>query len=371
MPHNFHEQNIIWTFLNFGYKVVCINIHRKYFTNEITGIGKLPICNIYEEGDPYVGKIGRIKWELNNLGIIKFYKNIRQKIVEFINKTKPDIIYCFYGSAVLNEIKMIIESRIGIPLIHELLCYPSSLLYKKLKKENRIYKKIINKINTRIHASQFMVKYIKEKLNPKIGKDIIYMHYFSEKYFFKKRLPLISSKNREPHIIFLGVTDFSNPIDDVREQIHLISRLGIHVHLREPAPGIEKNKYIHIFPVFDSKSVFQGELSTYMTQFDACIVTYNVLPNYRKERFYFSLPSRFLFALTAGIPIVMPKGIFLSCEDIIKKYKIGFTYEKEEELLEKLNDHKFMNKMRQNAIENAKIFTAEFNFYKLQKVLES
>lgn len=372
MPHNFHEQNTVFTFLKQGYEVFVLNTSRNYFSNKITGIGKVEIFNLYESGDPYKGKAGRIRWELNNAGLIKCYRDIRIKIKRFIDKVKPDIIYCSFGSGVLNEINMITDDDITIPIIHNLLCYPAGLSLRKVHIENRLYEKAANRISLRIHPTEIMYKYMKSHINPTTGEDMIFMEYFSENYFFKKRLPLLSSSDGEPHLIFLGRTDFSDKrsIDNITSQILEFGSSGIHIHLREPSSNLPENKYIHIFPTFDSAKTFNGELSTFMTQFDGCIVSYDFSVNCCMDRFHNTLPSRFLFGLTAGIPIIMPEGKLLSCEEVIKKYNIGVLYKNVPELKEKLDDKKAISTLNDNAIKSSKDFTYESNFYRLDNAIK-
>ncbi|MDD5529610.1 MAG: hypothetical protein PHX21_06220 [bacterium] len=243
------------------------------------------------------------------------------------------------------------------------------LLYKS---DNIAYRSVINRLSLRIHSSSTMRKYIKKIFHPSSGKDIIFMEYFSENYFFKKRLPLLSSQDKEPHLIFLGSTDFfSDPVIDVRLQLLEITKRRIHVHLRKPALGLVNVPYIHIFEGFDSFSTFQGELSTFMTQFDACLVLYNIYPGVLPYRFHNTLPSRFLFALTSGIPIVMPKDIFTACEELISHYDIGFAYRTDDELSKYLYDECFMSKFRENAFNCSPKFTYENNWERLNYFLNN
>ncbi|MDD5529611.1 MAG: hypothetical protein PHX21_06225 [bacterium] len=126
-PHNFHEQNTIFMFLKYGHKVCIVNTHPSYFTDEITGIGKLSICNLYEYGNPYAGKFGSLRMILNNFGILKCFKQERKKLRKFVELMTPDVIYCFFGVGILTEMKMLIDMNLGIPLIHDIVCYPGSL----------------------------------------------------------------------------------------------------------------------------------------------------------------------------------------------------------------------------------------------------
>jgi hypothetical protein len=89
------------------------------------------------------------------------------------------------------------------------------------------------------------------------------------------------------------------------------------------------------------------------------------------DRFHNSLPSRFLFALNAGIPIVMPKGYFLACEEFVKKYEIGFTYNSPTDLKEALSDDNLMTKYRKNAIEKAENFVYEKSFPRIDNLMKA
>jgi len=97
----------------------------------------------------------------------------------------------------------------------------------------------------------------------------------------------------------------------------------------------------------------------------------NRLYGYGNTQFYNSLPNRFLFAFTGGIPIIMPEGYFLSCQEIIKKYQIGFTYKDVEDLRSKIKNKHLMEKIKENAIKISSDFTFEKNFHKLEKFMKN
>ena len=82
------------------------------------------------------------------------------------------------------------------------------------------------------------------------------------------------------------------------------------------------------------------------------------------------MPERFLFALNAAIPIVLPKGYFAACEEIINKYKIGFAYENLNDLKIKLLDKEKMAEYRNNALHIAPSLTFEKNFYILDNFIK-
>lgn len=97
-----------------------------------------------------------------------------------------------------------------------------------------------------------------------------------------------------------------------------------------------------VLALLGAESLITRKLTSYMTQFDACLVSYNTssrLP----FRFKTSLPYRFLIALAAGIPIILPSGKFEAMESFIKREGIGFAYRNAEELLRFINSaHKWI-----------------------------
>jgi len=84
------------------------------------------------------------------------------------------------------------------------------------------------------------------------------------------------------------------------------------------------------------------DVTSFMTQFDACLVSYNVNSG-SPLRFKTSLPYRFLIALAAGIPIILSSRRFEAMENFIKRESIGIAYRSTEELLHFIiSDHKWI-----------------------------
>ena len=129
------------------------------------------------------------------------------------------------------------------------------------------------------------------------------------------------------------------------------------------------SEYLHPYDGFNGLELLEGKLATFMTQFDACVVLYNVAKG--AKRFKYSLPSRCLFALTAGIPMIVPKGLLPACEQFIKQYNLGFSYESYRELSDKLRDKQYMAHYYKKISFLSKQFTYEGNFDPLSKFFET
>jgi len=293
------------------------------------------------------------------------------QVEQVIMKEKIDVVWCQWGAPVLPLIAIIRNEFPNLPIIHDIIAYPTSINSIEVAFQNFFYGMIIKKINGRIHCSQQMYNYLAYRFNlEQQGKDLFFPLYFSSSFFFQKRLPLLSARDKEPHIIFIGRADFSNkrPCDDVRRQIREITESKIHFWLSSKNRNIEKNGYIHFYPWFNLSEVMTGSMATFMTQFDACIYLHNLKKNY--AMYENSLQTRFRFALTAGIPIVMPDGYYGACQDIIEKNRIGFAYKDVRELKAKLSDRELMAEYRKNAVKASPEFTFENNFEKLDKFIK-
>jgi hypothetical protein len=98
-------------------------------------------------------------------------------------------------------------------------------------------------------------------------------------------------------------------------------------------------------------------LSEFMTQFDASVPIFNVRAPH--DRFANALPTRFLFALVAGIPIALPRGLYASCEEYVAARGIGVVYGSEAELAARLRDAPAMAGLANRAAANSESVSAD------------
>jgi glycosyltransferase involved in cell wall biosynthesis len=303
------------------------------------------------------------------LDVLNYKVGIIEKIIRDL---KIDLIYATWGSNMIPLVKIIQRAKMKIPIIYNFLSYPQNVYRWKVFLENWYCRKPIERLDGRIHASQNMYQYMSKRFDlKKHGLDIIVTPFFSEKCHYRKRLPLLSEKDGEPHLVYIGPLTSSRNWDDIRQEIYEIANEKIHIHLAETDVPLRKSPYIHFFPYFPLSRLIDGSLATYMTQFDACIVLFNFKACSCLDRFYTSFPSRFLFALNAGIPIVMPKGYLHLCERFINEHQIGFTYRKTIELKEALSNFDLMQKYRRNAMTKSSDFKYEKEFRKIDKLMKA
>jgi hypothetical protein len=289
---------------------------------------------------------------------------------EVIKGRQIDLIYATWGANMIPMVQVFQKEKIKVPIIYNFLSYPQNVYRWKVFLENWYSRKPIENLDARIHATKSMYCYMDHHFDlGKHGLDIVMIPFFSRSYSYKTRLPVLSENDAAPHVVFIGPVNLS--WDDIRQEIYRITREKTHFHMTQTNVPIKNNPYLHFFPYFPLQRLIDGSLATFMTQFDACIVLFNFEVCSCMDRFYTSFPSRFLFALNAGIPIVMPRGYLPACEGFVNEHQIGFAYSNLTQLKEMLSDANLMRRYRRNAINKTADFTYEKNFRKLNELIKS
>lgn len=362
-------------FLNsHGYKVTIVNTSPYYTLPKRMAGTEIEVENLHNSSVARKLLRGNAGW-LIKAGVYALFGSTRlfnNKVQRIIKQEDIQIIYGSWGSPCLPEMRMV--QKLGLPLVYEFLTYPYYERFFLEKVENAYNNPIICGLDGRIVPTERMLNYLKNTFSIRGGENIVFPELYSEKSYYRKRLPRLSDSDCEPHIIFLGLSSYGS---DISSQFEEILRRRIHVHVCETsdyAQMLRKSKlngFFHTFREFDGTELHDGSFATFMTQFDACLVTYNSSKGTTMNRFYNSVPNRFSFAFTAGIPIIMPYGYLLGCEEIVSKNQTGFTYRNYDDLKDKLSNIDLMKYYRNNAIRNKKRCTLENNFEKIDAFLKN
>jgi hypothetical protein len=363
----------------YGYKVAAINTLYWPSSKEIDD-SNIPVYNLYEDSKIRATFGGRLEW-YRKAAFYTVARNLNlknNKIKRIIDKTGIDIIYGSWGSQSLPEIG--IAQKLHVPRVYEFLTYPTSSKRLAEKVENFFNRQIVNSLDGRVLSTQKMSYYMKNVFGVPRGENFIFMECYPEKFYYKKRLPLLSGLDGQPHIVFIGMDVY-----DILPQIEEVASRKIHVHMCDVnQAGWDKNKprdasrmyapknasFVHPFNRFTYREIADGTFATFLTQFDACLVTYNFSGASSLSRFTNSIPSRFSIALLAGIPIVVLDGYLKGCEEIIGKHQIGFAYKNYADLSNKLNNKSMLNSYQKNAVNNSRLFSLENNFNRMDKFLK-
>lgn len=370
-----HEQDFLRFLDSRRYKLTVINTSYWELPKLIRGT-KIEVENLYENSR-IARKVFRRKslgWFIkagvyNLFGATRLFNSEIKKIIKHAD---VNLIYGSWGSTSLPEMQMV--QKLELPIVYEFLSYQTYERYFAEKVENAFNAHVICSLYGRILPTERMLDYLKDNFKIYNGQNIVFPELYSQQCYYRKRLPRLSDSDSEPHVVFIGRLLYGS---NISSQFEEILRRRIHIHICETSDYTQmflNSKYggfFHTFREFEMPELLDGSFATFMTQFDACLVTYNSDKATTMNRLHNSVPNRFSFALTAGIPIIMPKGYLLGCEEIVSKNQIGFTYGNYDDLIGTLSNIDLMEYYRNKAIENKKTCTLENNFEKIDTFLKN
>ena len=309
--------------------VVVNNKPYDYFSQvpalDILGL-QIPVLNLYQNCRlPFI-HISRFLLSLmfSSLKEFNWYPQLSTRLARVIQRKRVDFVFAHWGVGVLPEIALIKAKLHKLPVILNMETFPTSYSsWLRQQTEIELFKAIAPLVDgfiiPTIQMYQLIIKVCPEIQNKPILQKPI---YYPIEYQPRQRLPLLRGCDGIPHLVFMGQFDASSNLNDVQDELISFAEAGIIVHCVENAQIQHKN--VKTFTYFKGEDLITGRLTTFMTQFDACLVTYNIKK--KLLRFSTSLPSRFLIALTAGIPIVCPQKGFTAMENFIVSQKIGYLF---------------------------------------------
>ena len=304
-----------------------------------------------------------ISWKLGRWFESHYDRETLKRISECVTGNDVDVVFAWWSSDVMYELLAIRKIFPKLPIVHGLFIYPNSVDRWKLHFEDALYSRVLSQLDLRLHSGRASLEYLQQKFGVlDNGRDMVFPQPLSEKYFFDTRLPLLSKQDGQPHIVYLGRTDFSRDPrkvkDDVRPILKNLTDARIHVHIGDTKSKVPQSSYLH---TFQHRPMENRELANFITQFDACLVAYNIKRKCYKGRFDSGMPARFLSGLAGGIPIVIPKGTMRTCEEFIERRGIGFGFNGGTELAEKLKTVEIMRPLQHRAQAMAHQLTFEKN----------
>jgi len=277
-----------------------------------------------------------------------------------------DFVFAHWGVGVLPEVAMI-KSRsetARLPLILNMGTFPtapSGALTERL--ELRIFRWIAPLVDGLIIPSQEMADLI-YKLSPAMMEKpaLVKPMYYPKEYLPAGILPKLGEHDKRARVVFVGQFDLSHRINDVRKELLSLAQIGVYVHCAA-VDGLNNQNIVQFQP-FNAHALVSGTLTRFMTQFGACLVSYNVTTASSRLRFRTSIPSRFLIALIAGIPIILPKGRFMAMENFVYREKVGYAFQTPEHAYLILISPSW-DAVRERCAEKRKKFTFEPKEFKL------
>lgn len=331
-------------------ELVVINTQPSGFFSNVPALSvQIPVtCNLYQGLNLPYSRFSRFGLVLSPV-CHSVGRSLFRRIAEVVERHEPiDFVFAHWGVGVLPEVALLKhhEKTKHLPVILNMETFPTS--WKKGWRERAelmMFKHVAPYLSGVIVPGPEMAEVINKTASHLSPKNIFIkpFHYPRQFVSMPDYHKLIDGKE----IAFMGQMDLSRSLNNVTQQIKDLASAGMVVHCA-PIDGLA-HPNIHFFKPFGGEALASGEIASFMRQFRACLVTYNLSdPNHPPLRFRTSLPSRFLIALASGVPILLPKNRFPAMERIIASEGVGYAYHSPEDAFRVVTDPQW-NKIWQNA----------------------
>jgi hypothetical protein len=359
-----------------GHEVIAVNTAPGYSLTKITTLGahEQPLLfNLTDLAEDYSGCISQLKEITRTEGV--------------------SLIYASWGRAVNAPVRALLSSGVDIPIAYALLCYPQAVLdfgnstrrigrhaalgwyllhsLGRFSAEWLSHRAVLPLVQGRIFASDEMLQLARLlQIAPQIN-NLVLPDFLSVALAPRTRLKKLRLSDGEPHVVYIGNPVYSASIyDDVRRDLMAIAAAGVHVHFAEPDLPMPEHPYLHRFAAFNAEAVARGQLSDFMTQFDANLLMYHPYQT-KRIRWRTTHPTRFLHGLLAGIPTVLPGNVFRASERIVRRHNVGHAFSGPIDLATWLKNEHEIERCSRHAQELAPGFTGEATAPVLTGFLES
>jgi hypothetical protein len=289
----------------------------------------------------------RIAGPLANLGVSPNRAH-DERLGRWLDAMDVDVAFSHWGTVALPAVGCLRRVRPNLAVVHEFLTYPTDW-FGAAESVNEFYRTLIEGLAGRIYCSAEMQAYFAERFAPGLSIEMLRRSRYPRRAF-PRRSPPPTTVGALPRIVCLATHDYHvrpGDVNDVLPRLRRIADAGVEVHALRPSRAAESHPRLRWFDRLDPTD---GALATFASQFDACLVMYNLQdPRLDRTQFRTSMPERFLYALVLGIPVALPAGELASCERLVLENGIGLTYRTEVELAERLRDGRLMARLWNNA----------------------
>lgn len=307
-------------------------------------------------------------------------RRLSRRIVDAIDDSRPDIVVTFYGPIAIHYARVVKRMRPDLPVVTILNLIPSTIVAARNRwarwlrhvagSEFTDFRNWLHHMDGIVFASKEMRDFVTSKFPGIAAKSAIVPDYLPRSFQGADLSPRVSRGIERPAVIFLGAPErYGGRLDAPDDQFIALGRAGIHVYSAQMNEEALASPFCHLYPRLTNEEVFSGGLAEYARGFDAVLITYNI--SKRHERFRSTLPTRFLSALTTGIPIAVRGGLYDACEEFIREHQNGFVFSTVDELRDILSDSDRMRHYRDRATALRPMFTAERQGEQLQTFMDS
>ncbi|MFH1460565.1 MAG: hypothetical protein ABIG64_09400 [Candidatus Omnitrophota bacterium] len=282
-------------------------------------------------------------------------KKYKMALRDYFKKNDIKCIIAYWGTVPFRDIISIKKINPDVKIILHVLCHPLGLTRMKVFLQNLYFRYGSKYLDGIIYTSNIMKNYFQDKVLKKNIPSIISFPLLSKYFLPQKRKDKVF--DHTPNLLFLGRMDWwaGQPTDNVLEPLENLIKAGIHIYHSDKTGDLPVSSFRHVFkPIIKLKEVIE-----FATQFDASLIIYNLKKCKVQDRFKLTIPDRLITAVTAGIPVAIPRDGYDACKEFLKPYQAVIEFTSFTDLKEKLEAKESLTMLANLAQENSRLFTAE------------
>jgi hypothetical protein len=313
-----------------GFEPVLLNAHTRLFPERLQGVSP-PVeieLNLFAQLGRLLPRYSRFAFPLLPQLALRV-SGLERELARVSERTGPvSFILAHYGTPVLPELALIKASSAyrDVPVVLNMEVLPTAWRSSVREAiEYRMLRATAPLIDAVVVPNREVGALLREHVPQLWAKPRWEKPWYLARCFAPRVPSTPSTRMGERDLIFVGWLDYVRSLNDVRSQLLSLCAAGFAVECSATEGVSHPN--LSFFERFNYERFANGDLLAYMQTFKACVVTYNYAETGRiPTRFASSIPTRFITAMSAGVPILLPRGRFPAMQRIVEEHEIGFAY---------------------------------------------
>ena len=267
-------------------------------------------------------------------------------LCKLLDDAHTEAVVAYWGTNPLADLLALRLLRPHIKLVLMVLCYPLSLNYPGVARQQWMMRRAAKVLDGFIFPSIEMARFFEQTVFGKARPAYMILPPFWPKSF--QAVERADSASNSPNLVFIGRTDLSHRTvhagDDIRPLMRGLLDAGIELHHVRSDETNDGHPMRHPF-----EPVGQSHLIEMMGRYDASLIAYNTNVCARDDRFRLTVPDRLITSVAAGVPIAIPAQGYEASKNYLREYPAVFTFKSPQDLKQQLSDRAHVTALREAA----------------------
>ena len=267
-----------------------------------------------------------------------------EKLLTQLEKLTFNCVFSWWGLSTYSVTKTVHRYFSSVPVVSILGTYPNAYNQMSNHLETILWKDYCRILSGLIYYSDEMRHYHQKRITQaqKIPSTVVIEPQPASIFYHQwDHGPEFERIDDKPHVVFTGTTrNLTSSQSNYRKDavgafLKGLSEQKIHVYLQPGA--LEENDYLHYLP--KNLSIQNGQLSNYLSNFDAHLVIYNEFNTIISTRVRCGLGTRYAFGQTFPVPMMVSEKASFARKEF-QTYSIGSFFRDMNDLKYQLSDAK-------------------------------